>query len=192
MIKELIVNNRSYRRFDNKAKLKPELIKELIDLARLSPSGNNIQPLKYIYSCQPEMNDKIFPHTSWAGYIEDWDGPEPDERPTGYIIILGDKEIKDSFGYDPGIVAQSMKLGATEKGYGGCIIASIDREELRKTLNLPDRYEILLIFALGKPAETVVLEETNQTGDIKYYRDKKNIHHVPKRSLYEIILKEYS
>jgi nitroreductase len=160
----------------------------VVDLARLSASGANLQPLKYILSCDPEKNDLVFPHLSWAGYLEDWDAPPEGERPSAYIIILGDKSIKPSFGCDHGIAAQSILLGATEMGLGGCIIGSIQREKLRKALGFPYDYEVLLVIALGKPKERVVLEEVGPEGSIKYWRDEEGTHHVPKRALNDIIL----
>ena len=120
-----------------------------------------------------------------------WSGPEEGERPSAYIVILGDTELNKSFGCDHGIAAQSIMLGATERGLGGCMIGSIDRDELRQVLDIPERYEILLVLALGKPNETVVLEEVGPDGDIKYYRDEEDVHHVPKRSLAELVLEEY-
>ena len=82
-------------------------------------------------------------------------------------------------------------LGATERGLGGCMIGSIDRPVLRQVFDIPERYEILLALALGKPAETVVLEDVGPDGDIKYYRDEEDVYHVPKRTLGELILQEY-
>jgi nitroreductase len=120
-----------------------------------------------------------------------WSGPAEGERPSAYIVILGDTELSKSFGCDHGIAAQSIMLGATERGLGGCMIGSIDRPKLRQVLDIPERYEILLILALGKPAETVVLEDVGPDGDIKYYRDDEDVHHVPKRTLDELILQEY-
>ena len=120
-----------------------------------------------------------------------WSGPEEGERPSAYIVILGDTELRKGFGCDHGIAAQSIMLGATERGFGGCMIGSIDRPELRQVLDIPERYEILLVLALGKPAETVVLEDVGPDGDIKYYRDDEDVHHVPKRTLDELILSEY-
>ena len=188
MIRDLIMKNRSYRRFHQDEVIAIETLRELVDLARLSASGANKQPLKYMLSCSTQKNALIFPHLAWAGYLRDWGGPEEGERPSAYIIILGDTEIRQTFGVDHGIAAQSILLGATEQGLGGCIIASIQRQALCETLGIDPRYEILLVLALGKPKETVTIEPVGLDGDIKYWRDGKSIHHVPKRSLDEIIV----
>ena len=188
MIKELILKNRSYRRFHQEEAISPETLSELIDLARHSASGANLQPLKYIISCDPKKNSRIFPYLAWAGYLKDWNGPVDGERPAAYIIILGDTEISSSTGVDHGIAAQSILLGAAGMGLGGCIIGSIKRDGLRQTLDIPPRYEILLVLALGKPKERVVLETAGDDGNIKYWRDSEGVHHVPKRALDDIIL----
>jgi len=188
MIRDLISKNRSYRRFYEEVDIKLETLRELVDLARLSASARNAQPLKYILSCQPQKNSLIFPHLAWAGYLTDWPGPCEGERPSAYIIILGDTEISQSSGCDHGIAAQSILLGATEEGLGGCMIASIKRQGLRQALEIPPRYEILLVLALGKPKETVVIETVGPGGDTKYWRDSKGVHHVPKRALDDIII----
>jgi nitroreductase len=188
MIRDLISKNRSYRRFHQEVDIKLETLRKLVDLARLSASARNAQPLKYILSCQPQKNSLIFSHLAWAGYPTDWPGPCEGERPSAYIIILGDTEISQSSGCDHGIAAQSILLGATEKGLGGCMIASIKRQGLRQALEIPPRYEILLVLALGKPKETVVIETVGPGGDTKYWRDSKGVHHVPKRALDDIII----
>jgi nitroreductase len=187
-MRDLTLRNRSYRRFYQEVDIKLETLQELVDLARLSASAANMQPLKYILSCHTEKNSLIFSHLAWARYLKDWSGPCEGERPSAYIIILGDTEISRSFGCDHGIAAQSILLGATEKGLGGCMIAAIKREGLCKVLEIPPRYEILLVVALGKPKETVVVETVGPSGDIKYWRDSKGVHHVPKRLLDDIII----
>ena len=157
-------------------------------MARFSASAANLQPLKYIISCSPQKNSLIFPHLSWAGYLKDWPGPCEGERPSAYIVILGDTKIQKAFECDHGIAAQSILLGAIEKGLGGCIIGSIDRQGLKSALKLSVHYKILLVLALGEPKETVMLEEVKSTGDIKYWRNGEGRHHVPKRRLDEIII----
>jgi len=191
MFKDLIFKNRSYRRFYEDENINNSFLSELVNLARLSASGANKQPLKYIISTNRDINEKIFSCLAWAAYLKDWNGPEKGERPNAYIIILGDKEISTSFGCDHGIAAQSILLGAVEKGYGGCIIGSIKKEDLSRLLMIPDKYEILLVIALGKPKEKVIIEEISSDGDIKYYRDENGVHHVPKRKLEDIIIKNY-
>jgi len=186
-IRELIRKTRSYRRFDESQKIEMKTLVNLIDLARLSASGANRQPLKYLLYNTTEYCEKIFPTLAWAGYLTDWSGPEKGERPTAYIVILGDKKISELFGVDHGIAAQSIMLGATAEGLGGCMVASIQREELKNRLEIPDKFEILLALALGKPIEKVIVEEVIDD-NIKYWRDADNIHHVPKRKLNDIIL----
>jgi len=187
-LKDLILKNRSYRRFYEDHEISLETLRELVDLARLSPSGGNLQPLKYKLSNAAETNNKIFPCLAWAGYLTDWPGPPEGERPSAYIIILEDSGIKKEVKNDQGIASQSILLGATEVGLGGCIIGSIKKDLLRETLKIPTHLEILLVIALGKPKETVLLEKICQDGNIKYWRDESGVHHVPKRGLDDIIV----
>jgi nitroreductase len=186
-MKDLVTATRSYRRF-KLDEISLETLRELVDLARLSPSGGNMQPLRYIISNDAATNAKIFPCTEWAGYFKDWDGPAEGERPAAYIIILHDKEAANSAGCDHGIAAQSIVLGACEQGIGACMIGSIHRNDLADTLNIDERYKIMLVIALGVPAERVILDIVGADGDIKYFRDNNGVHHVPKHLLDDIII----
>ena len=187
-ISRITETNRSYRRFIQNHQISDGEMLKFIKLARLSASGANLQPLKYILSNTEEKNQKIFPTLSWAGYLKEWSGPVEGEKPSAYIIMLGDTTIGNSFQYDAGIASQSILLGAAERGLGGCLIGSIKRDSLREALSIPEGYEILLVIALGKPGERVVIEDLTPEGDIKYWRDENDLHHVPKRGLEELIL----
>jgi nitroreductase len=187
MLKDLILKNRSYRRFYQDKAIDEETLSELVDLARLSPSARNAQPLKYILSNTPEMNNTIFKHLSWAGYLTQWKGPVEGERPAAYVIMLNDTVVSSNFFSDNGIASQSILLGAVEKGYGGCIIGSVERLKLQRELKIPSQYKIVQVIALGVPKEEVVIEDFEK--DHKYWRDLKEVHHVPKRSLQDIIVK---
>jgi nitroreductase len=189
MLKDLITRSRSYRRFYQDQPVDLQTLRELVDLARLSPSGANFQSLKYILSCDPAKNAAIFEHLAWAGYLKEWPGPQEGERPAAYIILLGDTGVSKSFGCDHGIAAQSIMLGAVEQGLGGCIIGSVKRAELLQELGIPQQFEILLVLALGKPVEEVEIEPMPADGSVKYWRDGLRIHHVPKRSLDDVIVK---
>jgi nitroreductase len=164
------------------------MLEKLVDLARLSASGQNLQPLKYFLSYKSDTNAIIFDHLSWASYLQGWGGPEEGERPSAYVLILGDKSISTSFDIDAGIAAQSIRLGATETGLGSCVVGSIKRKELAESLGLSDQFDILLAISIGKPKETVVLETVRENGDTKYWRDSAGVQHVPKRTLNDIIV----
>ncbi|MCD6436237.1 MAG: nitroreductase family protein [Clostridiales bacterium] len=188
MLKELIKKNRSYRRFYQNEKIGKDVLLELIDLARLSSSGKNIQALKYILSYSEETNEKVFKNLKWAGYLKDWDGPIDGEKPSAYIIMLLDLELTNYCYWDHGIAAQSILLGATELNIGGCMFGAIDKVNLAKDFDIDPRYEIKMVIALGKPKENVILDEIGENGGIKYWRDDDKTHHVPKRKLEDLIL----
>lgn len=188
MIRDLILQNRSYRRFHQEVAITEETLRELVDLARCSASATNRQPLKYILACDPEKNALVFQTLGWAGALKDWPGPAEGERPAAYIIILLDKEIAQSTGCDHGIAAQSILLGAVERGLGGCMLGSAKRDALRNNLNIAEQYDILLVVALGEPGEKVVLETLESGQPFAYWRDDESTHHVPKRPLDDIII----
>jgi nitroreductase len=188
MLKDLVLRNRSCRRFKEADPIDRQTLVDLVDLARLSASGNNDQPLKYFLSWEPERNALIFPHLRWARQLKDWAGPQPGERPAAYIVVLGDKQVKETFGCDHGIASQSIMLGAAEAGLLGCMIGSVMRDDLRAALAIPGRYDILLVLALGKPAETIIIEPMPASGSTAYWRDEHGVHHVPKRALEDLIV----
>jgi nitroreductase len=188
LISDLIAKNRSYRRFYQDVAIETQTLKELVDLARLSASALNMQPLKYMLSSDPQRNAQIFAQLGWAAYLKDWPGPPEGERPSAYIVVLGDTQISRNYWVDYGITAQSILLGAVEKGLGGCMIATIRKKELAHLLNIDARYEILLVIALGNPKEKVVIEPMGKDGDVRYWHDSEGVHHVPKRSLDDIIV----
>ena len=194
MIKNIIEKNRSYRRFFQDQQISIDLLKELVNLARLSASARNLQSLKYMLSNKKETNEKIFEQLSWAGYLKDWQGPSEGEKPAAYIIIVADKNISNNLTNDWvytdfGIACQSILLGAVETGFGGCILAAIKRKKLRELLYIDERFEILGVIALGKPKEEIVIDELKlNENNIKYWRDDNNVHHVPKRNINEIII----
>ena len=188
MLGELIRNTRSCRRFYEDHPVSVEILKRLIKLAGMGGSARNVQPLKYIISSDTALNEKIFPHLGWAGYLSDWPGPVKGERPSAYIVCLLDTNISKEAECDLGIATQNILLSATDQGLAGCRIGSIS-PKLRKVLDLPDHLQIILVIALGKRKESVVLEDVGSDGDIKYWRDRSEVHHVPKRSLDEVIVR---
>ncbi|MGE5342357.1 MAG: nitroreductase family protein [Candidatus Omnitrophota bacterium] len=186
--RELLIRNRSYRRFYEAETIPPEVLKEFVENTRFAPSPANLQPLTFVIVHDPEMNRKLFPYLKWAAYLTDWDGPEEGERPAAYIVILGNRTMSAYIGWDYGIALQTLQLSAAEKGYGACAIAACDKERIRGLLLIPEEWEIACVVALGKPKERVVIDD-EKDGNIKYWRDENGVHHVPKRRLNDLIIK---
>jgi len=189
MLKELVLKNRSYRRFYQNDTIGKEKLKQWIDLARLGASGRNAQSLKYITVTDQKLCEKVFDNLAWAGYLSDWNGPIKGEQPVAYVIMLNDEALSKNYFCDDGIAVQNLLLGAVEDGFGGCILRAFKENALRDLLSISENYSIIQVVALGKPKEEVILEEMDND-DIKYWRDEKGVHHVPKRRLEEVVINE--
>lgn len=187
-LKDLLIKNRSFRRFYQDVRITLEDLRELAGLTCWCASARNAQALKYLPVSDAGMCAEVFPHLAWAGYLTDWAGPEEGERPAAYLIQVLDTRIGENCLCDDGIQAQTILLGAVEKGWGGCIIKAFKNDELRAVLNIPPYLRIMYVIALGKPKETVVLESMKAGDDFKYWRDEQAIHHVPKRGVEELIV----
>jgi hypothetical protein len=188
--KESLLSNRSYRRFDSSRRVEPSVLTELVDLTRYCASGMNKQPLRYRIVLEPEECDRVFPLLKWAGFLKDWDGPEAGERPVAYIVQCLDMNCSPTLGFcDDGLQLQTMTTGLNLLGLGGCIIKSFQAAALSAALELPECMSPRHVLAIGYPAEKVVLENMVEN-DYKYWRDKEGVHHVPKRSLDEILIKK--
>ncbi|MCD8336714.1 MAG: nitroreductase family protein [Lachnospiraceae bacterium] len=190
-MKELVKANRSYRGYDESRRVTREELMEMVDCARLTASSVNQQPLRYYLACEKEDTDRIQPLTKWARGLPQMELPHPGMCPTAFIIICQDIRICESqtrFSRDVGIVAQTILLAATEMGLGGCMIGNFSPAKLSETLQLPAYLAPLLVVAIGKPAETVVLTEIGPDEPTDYYRDEKDVHYVPKRRLEDIVI----
>ena len=181
-----IINRRTIRKFQQK-KIKKDIFSKCLNAARLAPSAANLQPLEYILSTKKENLDKIFKCTKWAGYLKDG-GPKKGERPVAYVIIISNNRINKKAEYDVGLATANIILTAFENGIATCPIGSLDKNKLFKVLNIPKNYSIELAIALGYPKQRSFQEEFK--GDIRYWLDKKNDLHIPKRKLKDIIHQE--
>ena len=192
MINELVRRTRTVRSFQEAHKLDQAMLRQLLDLTRLGGSARNAQALKYMVVTDDALREQLFPLLGWAGYLPEWPGPEPGERPPAYVVCLLDTALQKGPAteahFDLGIATQSLLLGAAERGVFGCRIGAFSAAVVQRLLQLDGRFTVLLVLALGYPAETVVLEEMGADGDVRYWHDDQGVHHVPKRLLDEILI----
>ncbi|MEM3388554.1 MAG: nitroreductase family protein [Thermoproteota archaeon] len=183
---EAAVSRRTIRRFTQKP-IPMQVLKKLLNAARLAPSGGNIQPCEYVLVTEKDLLDKVFNTLKWAMYLAPQGTPREGERPTAYVVVLINTRKKPEGGeVDCAAAIENMILTAWEEGVGACWMASIDREKLREILSIPEHCRICFVVALGYRAEEPVVEEMRGE-DVKYWRDENGVLHVPKRRLDDII-----
>jgi nitroreductase len=182
---EIIKSRRSIRRFSQE-KLDSNLLIKLVDAARCAPSKANIQPLEYVIVDEPDVCRQLFETLSWAGHVRPKRNPAPGQRPTAYIVVLVDTDITSDAYVDAAAAIENILLASAGSGIGSCWLGSIDRIRLLQILDIDERYRIDSVIAIGKPAETPVLEDASGN-DTKYYLDEKDVMHVPKKPLKKIL-----
>lgn len=186
--KKLLKSDRTIRRFINSKKIGIDRLQQLVELTRYCASGRNAQPLRYRIVADENECASVYPLLKWAGYYQDWDGPEPAERPAAYLIQC----LDTSFGADPlcddGLQLQAMTLGARTLGMGCCIIKAFNAPALAETLGIDPRFAPRYVLAIGFPAETPELTEIGPDGDFRYFRRPDGQHCVPKRPLADLII----
>ncbi len=186
-VNELARVTRSVRRFVEDEPVGRGMLEGIIDAARLAPCAANLQELRFVIIDDEERRSRLHPLLRWAGYLKAWDGPAPGERPPAFVLILCPVEEKPFTRIDAGIAAAYMCLAARAAGLGACILMSFDRGGASEVASAPPGLSPLLAVALGRPAERVVIEDAG-SGGIEYWRDEDGLHHVPKRSLEDLVL----
>ena len=190
MIIDLVKKNRSYRGYDHSRKITREELLSLVEAARLCPSSVNIQPLKYFLAYEEGIVSAVQGETKWARGLPEMTLPHSGKEPSAFIVICQDAEIDSNlsrYQKDVGIVAQTMLLAAVEMDLGGCMIGNFNAGSLQRTIGLPENLHPLLVVAIGKPDEEIILTEIKD-GKTGYYRDEKDRHYVPKRALKDLIV----
>lgn len=188
---QAVIKRRSIRKFQDKA-VPYEALEKCADAARLAPSARNRQLCEYVIVDDESLLPGVFRGiTTWLGQERKAGDPLPDNPPQAYIIILINNTLEAELGsrrtttlYDVGLAAANIILVAQEQGIGTCPVLSFDEKALGQLLNIPSKYAVALVLAMGYPAEAPVREETD--GPIQYWIDAKGVRHVPKRRLADI------
>ncbi len=188
-VHELVTAARTYRRFDERAEVPGDLLRRWVDCARLAPCAQNRQALRYAIVDGPRTCAAVFASLKWAAALPDWVGPEPGERPRAYVVICAEG-VGPLTPMDVGIAAQTIKLAAQADGFGSCMFKSYARDGIARAIGLDaSRYDVQLVMAFGRPAERVVVEPMGEDANVfDYWRDDAGVHHVPKRSLADVLI----
>lgn len=188
MIADLVKKGRSIRRYFD-TEVNKEDIYDAIMNSRLSPSTFNIQSLRYRIVTKREERLKISSHIVWGGLEPKQYDISKYNPPGAFLLIFNDQSIIKStaVGCNLGIAAQTINLSLVEKGYGTCMLQSFPSSDFIKFLNLEQKYDLLMIMAIGHPNEQVKIKDIEIGESTKYYTENR-IHYVPKITLDSLII----
>lgn len=188
ILHQLLIKNRSIRRFDHSKKIPTETLKNIIELTRFCASGRNAQAIRYKIVNDETSCAQLYPQLAWAGYYSDWAGPDEGERPVAYLIQCLDTTIVSNPLCDDGLHLEAITLGATAVGISTCIIKAFNAEKVAQTLSIPSKIKPLYVVALGYAAEIARIVGMPENGDYRYFRNQYDEQCVPKRKLDDLII----
>ncbi len=176
MIKEIEMR-RSIRNYIDK-QVENEKITELLESARLAPSGSNTQPWHYIVVKSEENRRKVME----ASHNQKWMLTAPvfivcvaDVRcriKEDIEVYLDDNSPQDEVKRiirDTSISAGYMLLQANNLGLGVCWVAEFTQEEIRPVLNIPSDKYVVGVITVGYPNETPKARPRKKIEDIVHY-----------------------
>jgi len=181
---EAIRQRRSIRKFSPDS-IPVSCLKEILDVSRLYPSGGNLQPIRFALVTAPELTDRIFSDLRWAMYLPGYTIAN-NERPTAYVILLGDENVRKKCDYDVGAASTTVMLAAADKGLATCPIGNYNSTNLSALLKLPENLQPELVIAMGYPAQESKVVPMADT--IRYTQDANGTFLVPKWNLEDILV----
>ncbi len=168
-VKQAIEQRRSIRKYQDK-KVPDALLLELIEAARLAPSGNNAQPWRFFIVKDKEVKDWLLENEIFSQKFVY----------TAPIIIIcctdprafrkRDDELDDTNRIravrDLSIASSFMVLRAQELGLGTCYVGWMKKEEVKKLLSIPEECIALYAITVGYPAEQPSSRPRKNSGEI--------------------------
>jgi nitroreductase len=157
---EVIKTRRSIRNY-KKDQIPVDALDRIIEAIRVSPSGSNRQPWKFIFIKNPELKSKIAKqcrNQKWIGeapIVIVACGPDIGYNRGGW---MGDK----SGMMDVSIAFTHLVLAAREEELGTCWIGAFCNESIKETLSIPEDHNVVAVSPLGYPEKTEFKETTRR------------------------------
>ena len=121
-----------------------EVLEELLDAARLAPSGNNGQQWEIVCVTDRERLGELSRACA---------NQEAVAKAGAFLFIVNDPSAKWRH-VDPAIALDHVTLRAVEMGLGTCWIGAFDEGEVRRLLGIPEPKLAVIGMTVGYPAES--------------------------------------
>ncbi len=136
-----------------------EVLTHLVDVARLSPSGCNAQPWRFIVIDEPKAREQVIDALDDDGLTG---CPWGDKVPNFIVICEDEAHLRPGIGehygsqhfaqMDIGMAAMALCCEAASIGLGTCMIGTMNQKKLREALGIPAERVVRLIITVGYPA----------------------------------------
>jgi nitroreductase len=144
---EAIEERRSIRKYQD-TPVSREKLEKILEAARLAPSAKNIEPWHFIAVTDAEKR-KALSGGTWAKFLT--------QSPL-VIVACGDKKASpDWYVIDVALAVENMVLTAVSLGLGTCCVGSFNEKDIKATLKIPEKFEVLVLLAIGYPEDHVDL-----------------------------------
>ncbi|MCK9343166.1 MAG: nitroreductase family protein [Massilibacteroides sp.] len=182
-ILQLLLNNRSYRGYDESIVVTENMLNRLLEVVNKIPSAMNQQVLRYkkVWGAEGEAFSKTL---KMGAALSELHLPLEGNYPKAFVLIYATIPETKWVDIDLGIAAQSILLKAVEMGLNGICLGDFNRKKLKETFKLEN--EPLLLLAIGKGNETIERIEISEDESHSYYRVGGR-HLVPKVKLEDLI-----
>lgn len=173
---EAIRSRRSVKHYDPNHKMSDEEVKQIFELARLSPTAFNLQHWRFVNVTDSELRKEIRAVAWDQAQVTDsslfivlcadtqtwqnnpaalWTGAPQEVQDILVPAIDGYYRDNPSVQRDEGlrscgIAAQTIMLAAKEMGYDSCPMDGFDFDAVGKLINLPEGHLISMCIAIGK------------------------------------------
>ena len=182
----LLKKNRSYRGYAPAYKVPVTALEQIVAVNPLLPSAKNQQALRFKLVTEGNGDDIVLKNIKLGGMLPELHLPFAGTEPRAFIIVCSTVPESKMLHVDLGIAAQSMLLKAVDLGYNGLIIGAFNAKKIEEAFALP--YPPVLILAIGKGNEKIVLKEISENESHAYYRDENGTHYVPKVRWEELVI----
>ncbi|MBN1473833.1 MAG: nitroreductase family protein [Syntrophaceae bacterium] len=178
----VIATRRSIRKFKPE-EISEDTVKELIEAARLAPSGSNLQPARFIVAKSPQAKESIGKFTPYKFIVKAavifvcladlttittretrvgelfkegaFDGVEMDmSDPSAATPVMDDSMVKAYLSMNTAIAIEHIVLKAVDLGLGSCWIGRFNREKLKDFLKLDGNIYPVMLLPVGLPDQS--------------------------------------
>ena len=181
-LSDVIASRRSIRKFKQED-ISTDIIRLLLDAARLAPSGSNLQPARFIVAQSPAAKEALGRCTPYKFIVKAsvifvccadltaittrdrrvgelqkegaFEGVDMDMNdPSAVSPIMDAEAVRAYLSMNVAIAIEHIVLKAVDLGLGSCWLGRFDRDKVKKFLALDESIYPVVLLPVGHPDQS--------------------------------------